>query len=193
MNDKLNETNLMVEESALMKDVSCDKAFSIIRSILKRKEKIVDTSEVFNYEYYIIKENSPYYLCYKHEKGTGWASILLPIRADVEIHLRQMNKDVNLTMKMFKQYKIFSPLNNVVLTPQNARLIWIDHVLEIFKAAKIEDYEAVKERLITDELLEKRTELVNESKRKFSKMILLGFFFFLILVLFSWVHNLRLA
>ncbi len=193
MNDELNETNLMIEESAIMKDVSCDLAFRIIQSILQRKEKIIDTSEVLRYEYYIIKENSNNYIQYRHEKKTGWATTLLPIRALVEIHLKQIKKDVIMTIKMFKRLKTSSPLNQIELTPEYARLIWIDHVLEIFKAAKVEDFAAVKKRLITNELLEKRTELVNKSKRKLCKIILLVTFFLTIVVLLSWLHNLRLG
>lgn len=188
----INMENLMIEESALMKKTSSEAAFQVVHSIIKKQEKI-SNGEGTTYEYYIIEEKPPNYFRYRHEKPTGWASTLLPIRAWVEIHFQQIENDVKLTIKMYKRRKTASMLNNVVLTPDIARLIWIDHVLEVFEAVEVSNYDKLRDNLLNDDLLEKRKEFIKESKRRTLKYLGIVIIFLIIFSLLSWIHNIRLA
>ena len=182
----LKESNLIISHKALVSNSRCEDVYKNVYNHIRLNEKNIVVEIITLYELEIIKTLEPNYILVKYVKNQGWLYMSMPIKSLTEINFRQINSDVEVAVKMYKLYEhqTKAPFTLELLTVEKAKITWVDFVLEIFKAAHIDDYKGVEDRLLSLDVTNERNNIEASNRNSFIKSFkIIAFCFSLLLTL----------
>ena len=183
----LVDSNLMLSNKAIVSNATCNEVYNRIYRHIKANIRIDGTDSVVLNQLLIERKREPEYLLLNYDNHEGLHS-LIPIVSYTEIHLRQIGSSVEVLVKMYKahEHQKLIPFGVEYLTKEKARISWVDFILEIYKVAEIDNYDAKADELIPIEIQLKRMELeelAKKQERKIAKYLVLFFIVILILII----------
>ena len=185
----LVDSNLMLSNKAIVSNATCNEVYNRIYRHIKANIRIDGTDSVVLNQLLIERKREPEYLLLNYDNHEGLHS-LIPIVSYTEIHLRQIGSSVEGLVKMYKahEHQKLIPFGVEYLTKEKARISWVDFILEIYKVAEIDNYDAKADELIPIEIQLKRMELEEQArmqKVRIAQYIILSFILLLLISLIS--------